>query len=176
MRIGRIWLALGANIAGPWGGPSESLARAMCELERTGLAIVRRSSLYWTLPMGPGRHPPYANAVVEVRGSIGPGALLRLVKRLERRAGRHMTRRWAPRPLDIDLLDVGGRRLGHGRETRPAGQLQLPHPALALRGFVLVPLSEVAPGWRHPRLGVSAGELLRRNPRMKRGIVRKERS
>ena len=172
MRIGRIWLALGANVGGVWGPPRENLAQATGELERLGLVIVRCSALYWTVPMGPSRQPTYANTVLEVRGSIGPAALLRLVKRLESRAGRRLTRRWGPRPLDIDILDFGGRRVGYGGETRPGGRLQLPHPGLEHRGFVLVPLAEVSPGWRHPRLGHSARDILRRNPRMRRGIVR----
>jgi 2-amino-4-hydroxy-6-hydroxymethyldihydropteridine diphosphokinase len=167
-----IWLGLGANIAGPWGEPCETLARAIDELERTGLAIIARSAFYSTAPMGPRRQPHYVNAVVGVRGPIGPGALLRLAKGLERRAGRRTSGRWGPRPLDIDILDFGGRRVGRQRVTDSAGRLVLPHPGLAERGFVLVPLAEAAPTWRHPRLGCSARDLLRRNGGLRRGVVR----
>ena len=121
--------------------------------------------------MGHVRQPRYHNAVIGVRGSISPAALLRLVKRLERGAGRRLGVRWGPRALDIDILDFGGRIIGHpARETRP-GRLILPHPGIQDRGFVLVPLAEAAPHWRHPILGVSAQTLLDRRPALRRGIV-----
>lgn len=172
MRIGKIWLGLGANVAGSWGKPRESLSRAIRELEQRGLATVRRSKFYLTVPLGAGSQPHYVNAVIEVRASIGPAALLRLVKRLERKAGRRLARHWGPRPLDIDILDFGGRRVGRGGPLRPAGRLLLPHPEIAHRGFVLVPLADAAPEWRHPHWGVSARHLLQRGPHMKRGVAR----
>ncbi len=171
MIVGGIWLGLGANIRGRWGGPGEAFSKVLDELEREGLSVVARSSLYSTPPMGSCRQPQYVNAVIEVRGSFAPGSLLRFVKRLERRAGRRMTGRWGPRPLDIDILDFGGRRVGHQRDIRVIGRLELPHPGLSARGFVLVPLAEAAPAWRHPRTGYHARDILRRNPRLKRGIV-----
>lgn len=170
--IGVIWLGLGGNIAGPWGRPSETLGRAIDELEGAGLAIVARSSFYTTEPLGPHRQPRFVNAVVGARGSIGPAALLRLVKGIERRAGRRTAGRWGPRPLDIDILDFTGRRVGSGRNTEVSGRLLLPHPGLSERGFVLAPLAEVAPAWRHPYLGSSARNLLLRSLAMKRGIAR----
>lgn len=171
MKTGRIWLALGANVRGCWGRPIETLSRAVAELQRCGLVVVARSAFYSTLPMGFRPQPNYINAVLEVRGSLGPGQLLRLAKRLEREAGRRTSWRWGPRPLDIDILDFGGRQMGCAGAQRTAGRLQLPHPGLTQRGFVLVPMAEASPDWRHPRLGRRATDLLRRNPQMKRGIV-----
>lgn len=171
MITGGIWLGLGANIPGRWGSPREAFDRVIEELQREGLSVVAQSSLYSTPPMGSCRQPRYVNAVIEVRGSFAPASLLRFVKRLERRAGRRMTGRWGPRPLDIDILDFGGRRVGHQRDIRVIGSLQLPHQGLSARGFVLVPLAEAAPVWRHPRTGYRARDILRRHPRLKRGIV-----
>ena len=172
MIIGGIWLGLGANIAGHWGSPSATIARAVDELSHSGLTIIAQSALYTTPPMGSVRQPHYLNAVVEATGSIAPAALLRLVKTLERRAGRRTMGHWRPRPLDIDILDIAGRQIG-GRGASPvAGRLQLPHPGLADRGFVLVPFAQISPTWRHPRSGQRASDLLRRNPRLKRGIAR----
>jgi 2-amino-4-hydroxy-6-hydroxymethyldihydropteridine diphosphokinase len=81
---------------------------------------------------------------------------------LERKAGRRAGRPQGPRPLDIDILDYGGRRLGWPGRGRRRARLVLPHPEAHRRAFVLVPLAQVAPHWRHPVLGASARALLDR--------------
>jgi 2-amino-4-hydroxy-6-hydroxymethyldihydropteridine diphosphokinase len=86
--------------------------------------------------------------------------MLRLLKRIERRAGRRLGRRWGPRPLDIDILDYRGTRIGWPPRRREPGRLILPHPEMHRRVFVLVPLLEIAPHWRHPILGLGARALL----------------
>ena len=83
---------------------------------------------------------------------LGPG-LLKLLQAEERRAGRTASRRWGPRPLDLDLLF-------HGPQVLRTPELEIPHPRLAERTFVLGPLREVAPHWRHPVTGATAGEML----------------
>jgi 2-amino-4-hydroxy-6-hydroxymethyldihydropteridine diphosphokinase len=155
-------LGLGANIAGPWGSPEATLARALVALAQAGLAELARSRLYRTKPLGAGRQPDFLNAVVATRARLAPFQLLRLLKALERQAGRRPGRRWGPRPLDIDILDYGGRRLGWPGARRGRTGLILPHPELHRRAFVLVPLSDIAPGWRHPVLGASASALIGR--------------
>jgi 2-amino-4-hydroxy-6-hydroxymethyldihydropteridine diphosphokinase len=130
------------------------------------------SPLFTTAPVGLGRQPVYLNAVVMVEGCIAPADLLRTLKRIERAAGRRLGRHWGPRPLDIDILDFGGRQIGnpHGRRR---GQLQQPHPEMHKRAFVLLPLREVAPAWRHPRLGLTVSTLLARlAPRDRAGVRR----
>jgi 2-amino-4-hydroxy-6-hydroxymethyldihydropteridine diphosphokinase len=155
-------LGLGANIAGPWGSPQETLARALAALAQAGVQELARSRFYRTKPVGGGRQPDFLNAVVATRTRLAPFQLLRLVKGLERQAGRRRGQRSGPRPLDIDILDYGGRRLGWPGARRGHAQLPLPHPELHRRAFVLVPLSEIASGWRHPVLGASASALLGR--------------
>jgi 2-amino-4-hydroxy-6-hydroxymethyldihydropteridine diphosphokinase len=171
-QIGTLLLALGGNLEGRWGCPYETLRRACRELEGAGLHIEAASHIYETDPVGAGRQPPYLNAVIVVRGNIGPSDLLRLVKRIERCAGRTSTPPMQARPLDIDVLDLGGRRLNWpqtGRRLR--GRLILPHPLLHTRAFVLVPLAEVASRWSHPVLGRRARTLLERlPPRNRRGV------
>lgn len=157
-----LFMALGGNIAGCWGDPRATLERATRELERAGIKIVRRSNLYMTQPVGVGRQPPYLNSVVVAEPGLAPAELLRLSKRIEQRAGRRLTPPMHARPLDIDILDYGGRRLGWPPLRRQAGRLILPHPHMHARAFVLVPLSEVAPSWRHPVMGLSARTLLAR--------------
>jgi 2-amino-4-hydroxy-6-hydroxymethyldihydropteridine diphosphokinase len=155
-------LGLGANIAGHWGSPEATLLRALAALAPAGLEELARSRFYRTRPVGAGRQPDFLNAVVATRARVAPLQLLRRLKALERRAGRRPGRHWGPRPLDIDILDYGGRRLGWPGAPRGRARLILPHPELHRRAFVLVPLAEVAPGWRHPVLGASAAALLRR--------------
>jgi 2-amino-4-hydroxy-6-hydroxymethyldihydropteridine diphosphokinase len=161
-RVNTLLLALGANMPGPWGSPRDTLVRAQHELAQAGLRIVRASGIYATTPLGSGRQARYLNAVLLLRGPVAPAALLRLVKRIERSAGRRMGRHWGPRCLDIDVLDHGGRRLGWPPRRRERGRLILPHPEMHGRAFVLVPLLEVDRHWRHPVLGASARMLLDR--------------
>jgi 2-amino-4-hydroxy-6-hydroxymethyldihydropteridine diphosphokinase len=175
---GSLILALGANLPGRWGTPREALRRVVQELAEVGLRPMAASRIYATTPIGPGRQAPYLNAVLILESHIAPAALLRLLKRLERCAGRQRWggRRfgplWGARCLDIDILDYAGRRIGAPSRRRERGGLVLPHPELHRRAFVLVPLVEVAPGWRHPVLGVTGRALLARLDRHKRAGVR----
>ena len=176
MVVDTLLLALGANQAGGWGPPDKTLARARLELAGAGVRILAASHLYDTLPLGPGRQSPYLNAVLLSAAHVGPAALLRLIKRLERRAGRRLSARWGPRCLDIDILDFGGRRLGWSarRLARLApGHLVLPHPQIDRRAFVLIPLLEVDPFWQHPTLSVTGRALLARLPAASRRGVRR---
>ncbi len=159
-QVGTLLLALGGNRRGRWGGPAESMERASRELEAAGLRVIRASSLYLTEPVGGGRQPLYLNAVVMVSGALAPGSLLRLLKQIERRAGRRLGPLNAARSLDIDILDYGGRRIGWPPLRRERGRLILPHPLLHLRTFVLAPLEEVAPNWRHAVFGQQPKALL----------------
>jgi 2-amino-4-hydroxy-6-hydroxymethyldihydropteridine diphosphokinase len=155
-------LALGGNLSGPWGDPKATLFRACDELSQAGLRIVRSSKVYATAPLGPGRQAAYLNAVLLIETNVPPAALLRLVKRIERRGGRRLGLHWGPRCLDIDILDYSGQRLGYGPRRRERGRLVLPHPEMHRRAFVLVPLLEICPHWRHPVLGVAGRVLLAR--------------
>jgi|SRR6185503_4040669 len=157
-----ILLGLGSNLAGPWGSSRAILAQALRELTAAGLRILGFSSLYATTPVGLGRQSTYVNAVVMAEASMAPGALLRALKRIERKAGRRLGRHWGPRQLDIDILDFGGRQVGNPCGHRRRGQVLLPHPEMHRRAFVLLPLREVAPSWRHPRLGLPVSTLLAR--------------
>jgi len=158
--VNTLILALGANRTGPWGSPGDTLRRARCELAGAGLQVLASSRIYATAPLGPGRQAPYLNAVLLARAYVAPAALLRLIKRIERQAGRRLGAHWGPRSLDIDILDYGGRRFGWPPRRRPRGRLILPHPEMHRRAFVLVPLLEVDSHWRHPTLAVAGRTLL----------------
>jgi 2-amino-4-hydroxy-6-hydroxymethyldihydropteridine diphosphokinase len=125
---------------------------ALRDLQRLG--STRASSLYRTEPLGPPDQPWYVNAVVELRTSLEPGPLHERLRELERRAGRpEERRRWGPRVLDLDLLLYDARVL-------VTDDLEVPHPGLTRRRFVLEPLAELDPEAREPRSGRTARDLL----------------
>lgn len=151
-----VLLGLGANL----GDPARQLAAAVALLrERVELTAV--SSLYRSEPVGYRDQPEFLNLVCAARTHLDPRGVLDLLHRVEDALGRARTFRNAPRTIDIDLLDHAGARM----ETE---ELILPHPRLHQRAFVLRPLAEVAPGWRHPVLGATAAELLARGERWDR--------
>lgn len=149
-----ILIGLGANVAGPWGEPGETLARAITALDSGPVRLLAASSILKTAPFGVTDQPPFANAVARVESGLSPAELLAHLHAIERQAGRERILRWGPRTLDLDLLDHDGRV--------EAGPPVLPHPGIAERVFVLAPIAEIAPDWRHPQSGLSAAELLAR--------------
>jgi 2-amino-4-hydroxy-6-hydroxymethyldihydropteridine diphosphokinase len=164
-----VLLALGANLRGSWGHPGDTFRRAIEELSSIGVRTLAASRFYCTPPVGHGRQNRYLNAVLLTEAALPPAALLLALKAVERRAGRRLGRHWGPRVLDIDILDFRGRRIGWPPPSRRIrGQLIAPHPELHRRAFVLRPLLDVAPSWRHPVSGATARVLLARLPRHER--------
>jgi 2-amino-4-hydroxy-6-hydroxymethyldihydropteridine diphosphokinase len=149
------YVALGSNLGDRVG----HLAAGRRALEATsGVHAVRASRLYETDPVGPPPQGPYLNAVLELTTDLSPEALLARLLAIESERGRTRgPQRDLPRTLDLDLLLFGTRRL-----RRP--DLEIPHPRLHERAFVLVPLCDLAPELRHPRIGATMAELLRRLP------------
>jgi len=164
-----IQILLGANIPGRWGSPRRSLRRAVNELNERGIKISRESGLYATEPVGGPRQPSYLNCVALAKANIAPARLIWVLKSIERLAGRRVSVGSKPRPLDLDILDYGGRLCGWPGARRRRG-LILPHPELARRAFALVPLLEVAPHWYHPGLKMSGAALLHRLRHGRRGV------
>ncbi len=157
-------IALGANL----GDPVANLQEAVRQLSSVG-EVTGRSALYRTEPVGgPPDQPPYVNAVVRLRTAEphpDPRTLMQLLLDVERRLGRERKGRWGPRLIDLDLLDYGGRIFigpATGEDEGSLPPLRLPHPRMAERAFVLAPLADLAPDWRHPTLRRSAAELLER--------------
>lgn len=150
-----ILIALGSNQNGPWGNPQAAVRRALDELNRDGLKLVKASRLLVSAPFGLVNQPPFVNAVARIETHLPPLALMQKLHAIERCAGRRRILRWGPRTLDLDLIDY------HGQILRPPSQLLLPHPGIGERIFVLKPIAEIAPGWKHPVSRQSASLLLR---------------
>jgi 2-amino-4-hydroxy-6-hydroxymethyldihydropteridine diphosphokinase len=155
-----ILIALGSNRRhGRFGSPAGVVDAAVAALGEAGFVVVRRSRIHATAAFGPGGRS-YANAVVAVASELAlPEVLVRL-KASERAFGRRGGRRWGARVLDLDILGQGDAVLPSRLGWRGArAGLVVPHPGTALRRFVLDPLVEVAPGWRHPVLGATVRQL-----------------
>lgn len=159
-------VGLGANCPGPWGSPAETIARALDELGKAGVTVNAVSRFYETAAVGRAGQPAYVNAVALIDTAMPPEALLRRLKQIERAAGRRGGSPWGPRTLDMDILDYKG-RVKHWRYAKPrfaragARPLVLPHPWVENRPFVLRPLLDVAPNWRHPVTKKTVKELWR---------------
>ena len=162
-----VLIAIGSNRRHRVGAPKAVVQAAIAALAAAGLQVTARSQIRTTLPLGPGGRS-YANAAVTVRTGLAPPALLKLLQGIERRFGRRRGQRWGPRTLDLDII-AAERTVYPSRPQWQAGArgLLVPHRALAGRSFVLDPLVDIAPDWRHPVLHLSARQLRARHARPK---------
>lgn len=167
---GIIIIALGSNLTGTFGSPEQALFRALEELTLSGVTIISTSRLYWTRAHARAPQPDFLNAIAAVSTPLPAIALLRVLKRIEAKAGRKTTKSarptelsWEPRALDLDIVCY--KRIVCNWKTRCDREgkgVILPHPRAHERAFVLKPLLDVAPSWHHPIFGLTAVELLRK--------------
>lgn len=182
-----ILLALGANLPHGDQPPERTLRQALSDLAAAGLAGLRVSRFFMTPCFPPGAGPDYVNAAAACPVPQGWDAprTLALLHDIESRHGRHRETRWGMRTLDLDLLAFGDAILpdratwDHWHALPPADQarlapdrLILPHPRLQDRAFVLIPLADVAPDWRHPVTGDTVTAMAAALPAADRAEVR----
>ncbi len=148
-----ILIALGANLPSTAGGPQQTLEVALERLEASGVRVVARSRWYRTAPVPASDQPWFVNGVIEAETSLDPAALLAALRRIEQEFGRQRSVPNAARTLDLDIIDYDGR-------VENTADLILPHPRMQDRAFVLLPLAEIAPQWRHPVIGKTVETLI----------------
>lgn len=171
-------IALGANLPTAIGNIAETLELALEILGRSsGISVAARSRWYRTPAFPPGSGPDFVNGAAVLETGLAPESLLAALHCAEAELGRERPARWAPRVCDLDLIAVGDSvlpdratlerwmeiDLGKAQTVTPP-HLILPHPRMHERGFVLAPLADVAPDWRHPVTGRSVAEMLANVP------------
>jgi 2-amino-4-hydroxy-6-hydroxymethyldihydropteridine diphosphokinase len=153
-----ILIGLGGNLPSLAGAPLATLEAALERLVGGGVNVVARSPWYETAPVPISDQPWFINGVVQVKTAMSATALLALMHQVEADLGRARTVVNAARVVDLDLL-------AYGDEVRAGPEAPvLPHPRLQDRAFVLLPMRDIAPDWRHPVTKATPAEMIARMP------------
>jgi len=153
-----ILLGIGANLPSEAHGPPRATCgAALDQLEKIGVSIIKRAPWYRSAPVPMSDQPWYVNGVVRIETASAAQQLMDLLLQAEARLGRQRGERNAPRIVDLDIL-------AYGDQVIDADGLILPHPRMHERAFVITPLSDIEPGWRHPVSGKNASEILAELP------------
>lgn len=180
----KVVVALGANLESRVGAPANTLSAALDALGDSHLTVHDVSRFYATPCFPAGAGPDYVNAAAVLSGSNDPADVLVVLHRIEADFGRARDRRWGGRTLDLDLIALGdsirpnAATYHHWRNLTLSEQMTLipneiilPHPRLQDRAFVLIPLCDVAPDWRHPILGLTVRQMVDALPKADKSAV-----
>lgn len=146
-----VYIGIGSNL----GNREENCLHAIKLLEKGGIIVKKRSSLYETEPWGVKDQPPFLNMAIEIETALKPKVLLKILKDVEKEVGRKESTKWGPRIIDLDILLIDNIVLNKDN-------LKIPHPFMHERDFVLRPLHEIAPSVKHPLLKMTVRELLQK--------------
>ncbi|MGI6782672.1 MAG: 2-amino-4-hydroxy-6-hydroxymethyldihydropteridine diphosphokinase [Aminivibrio sp.] len=146
-------ISLGSNL----GDRLQLLRKAVCALKERDFSILASSDVFETPPWGVKDQPRFLNACVLAETRLSPEEALAAVKEIEKALGRTRTWRWGPRLIDLDIIF-------YDDLVMETPDLTVPHPEMARRAFVLLPLTQAAPYWRHPVTGFTAEEMARALP------------
>ncbi|MEM7472358.1 MAG: 2-amino-4-hydroxy-6-hydroxymethyldihydropteridine diphosphokinase [Pseudomonadota bacterium] len=179
------YIGLGANVTSSHGPPLLTIKEAILRLAGDSLTTRKVSNFYQTPAFPPGSGPDFVNAALVVSTNMEPRALLTHLHEVEAGLGRERKVRWAARAIDIDLIAYEDLVLPdhdtfstwqnlplEAQKARAPDGLVLPHPRLQDRGFVLGPLCDIAPDWRHPVLGQTAQALFDALPEAERAALK----
>jgi 2-amino-4-hydroxy-6-hydroxymethyldihydropteridine diphosphokinase len=148
------FIALGSNLAGRFSDPKVAVEAAIAALNSVDIQMVASSRLYRSAAWPDPSDPEFVNAVISVETALPASVLLARLHEIEMAFGRERRHANAPRTLDLDIVDYGG------AVSLPGKTPILPHPRLADRAFVLLPLMDIAPDWRHPVTGQTIRALV----------------
>lgn len=154
-----ILICAGSNLFSRAGHPADTVRAAFAALDAAGISVAARSRLYRTSPVPASDQPDFVNAAARLESDLAPLELLDRLLEVERSFGRERRRRWDARTLDLDLVDCRGTVIGDPADE--GARLVLPHPRVHERAFMLLPLADVAPDWRHPVTGRPIAALLK---------------
>ncbi|MEW6068932.1 MAG: 2-amino-4-hydroxy-6-hydroxymethyldihydropteridine diphosphokinase [Nitrospirota bacterium] len=146
-----VYIGIGSNL----GDRHKNCEHAIELLEKRGIIVKKKSSMHETAPWGIKDQPVFINMVIEIETGLKPKELLRLLKDVEKEAGRKETFKWGPRIIDLDILLFDDIVLNEN-------DLKIPHPSMHKRDFVLMPLCEIAPDIKHPVLNLSVKDLMQK--------------
>ena len=149
-----IFISIGSNLRGHMNNSKNIMDTVFFNLSSAGLRVRYASKIYISKPMPSGLGPLFYNRVISIKSNLNPIEIMRILKRIERTYSRRSKLRNSPRVLDLDILDYKGRIINKGNI------LQIPHPRMGKRDFILKPLHDLSPYWTDPINGKPIKSLI----------------